>query len=294
MNKGAYILALGNPAYARWAVNLAASVRVYSPSLHITLLTNLEKIPDSEVYDKIVKVNDDHYTDKKGMFQPGKAKLYLNEYFEHDENYYIDADSILIAPIEGIKHNSVGLQVYNVASNESEWDCKWASWEQMKTIWKCTKPISEINSSFIYAKKSTKTDEFFKLAQTNFIENFESLWGKRFPDELAFNVASSKLGNKFKIENSGDHYPVLMTSKIGKENLGISKLREIAPILSYWGGKSISNIHHYRNYDLQARYVHRQIFGKENPYKYDDLVKEKLVVKDGIRLNVKPQIKKYE
>lgn len=302
MSKGVYILALGSPTYVQWAVNLAASVRYYSPALHITLLHDgcFNRLIDVEkgLFDSNEVVNLCDYTDKKGMFQPGKAKLNLYKYFKHDENLFIDADSICIDGLDRVfedcKDLNVGLQVYNVATNKDNWACKWASWEQLKELYgiKDGDSVQEINSSIIYSKKNKEAKKFWDKAAKNFIENFESLWGKRFPDELAFDVAT--VGIDCKIKGSHDHYPVTMTSRINNENLTIGKLKAIAPIMSYWGGKSGNNVAHYRNYDLQANMIHRAILGKTNVYKYDFLVKDKLVVKDGIRLNVKPQIKNYE
>lgn len=300
MSRGVYILSIGNASYAHWAVNLAASVKYYSPLLHITLLHDGVKLIDSEkdLFDSMEVIDPSDYTDKKGMFQPGKAKLNLYKYFKHDENLFIDADSITINGLESVfekcKYLQVGLQVYNIATSPDTWACKWATWEQLKEFYGVGDEVPEINSSVIYSKKNKEAAKFWKQAASNFIENFESLWGKRFPDELAFNAAASKMNFGIQIPQSGDHYPVAMTCDINGERLGISHLKDIAPIMSYWGGKSGKFISHYRNYDLQANMIHKAILGKQNPYKYDHLVKDKLVVKDGVRLNVKPQIKNYE
>jgi len=300
VSRGIYILSLGHPSYAQWAVNLAASVKYYSPLLHITLLHDGVKLIPEELglFDSVEQVALCDYTDKKGMFQPGKAKLNLYKYFKHDENLFIDADSILINEVDSIfdkcKDLNIGLQVYNTANSKEDWKCVWATWEQLNEFYGVSSNVPEINSSIIYSKKNKEAAKFWKQAAANFIENFESLWGKRFPDELGFDTAAAVMDYEVKIPNSGDHYPVLMTSRIENENLGITKLKEVAPIMSYWGGKSGKYIAHYRNYDLQANMIHKKILGKQNPYKYDHLVKHKLVVLDGIRLNVKPQIKRYE
>ena len=298
MSRGIYILAIGNPTYAQWAVNLAASVKYYSPLLHITLLHDGKKVVEDFIFDELVEINLCDYTDKKGMFQPGKAKLNIYKYFKHDENLFIDADSICINELESVfnkcKDINVGLQVYNIATSKETWKCMWATYDQLNEFYKVSGEVPEINSSIIYSKKNKQADKFWKQAASNFIENFESLWGKRFPDELAFDAAAAKMDFGIQIPTSGDYYPVSMTCDINGERLGISRLKEVAPIMSYWGGKSGKYISHYKNYDLQANMIHKAIFGKQNPYKYDNLVKDKLVVKDGVRLNVKPQIKNYE
>jgi hypothetical protein len=302
MSRGIYILALGHSSYAQWAVNLAASVKYYSPLLHITLLHDggAVRLPENEawLFDNIIEIAKEDYTDKKGMFQPGKAKLNLYKYFNHKENLFIDADSICINELDSVfykcKDINVGLQVYNIANSKDTWACKWATYDQLDEFYKVSGEVPEINSSIIYSKKNKEAEKFWKQAAYNFIENFESLWGTRFPDELGFNAAAAKMKYDIKIPTSGDHYPIAMTCDINGERLGIQRLKDIAPVMSYWGGKSGKYISHYKNYDLQAKFIHKTVLGKQNPYKYDNLVKDKLVVRDGVRLNVKPQIKKYE
>lgn len=283
---------MGNQSYAHWAVNLAASVKFYSP-LHITLLHDglYDKIPVEErvVFDTIVKVNPEHYTGKDGRFQPGKAKLYLNEYFSHKQNIFIDADSILIDGIEKLfdecKDKDVAIQSYATVTNESKgWACEWADWDMLPKLFDMPKEFTlyELNSSFIYAKKNKKAADFFKQAQANFLDDYQTKWGTKFPDELAFDVATAQTG--LDVSYGSDHYPVAMTSKIDGLVLGITKLKDHTPIMSFWGGLNANLASHYRNLEGAAHKVHKAIFNKQNPYKAHKLMKSKLIHKEGVRL----------
>lgn len=283
-------MALGDQSYVQWAVNLAASVKFYSPQLHITLIhdgcINYLIEEEKTVFDHDVVMSKGHYcTD---TFQPGLAKLSLYEYFQHEQSIFIDADSICIDSIEGLfdacANVDIGLQVYNVASTEQEWECVWASWDQLKELYGIDGPLSEINSSFIYSKKNPQAESFWKQAKANFINNLQTLWADKFPDELAFDVATNQTGISGKFEGCGNHYPVSMTSRINGRNMGVEDLKSICPIISFWGGKKPSMAYHYKNYDLQANRIHREVFGKTNPYKHQRLMEKKLVHKAGQRL----------
>lgn len=295
MARGVYIVGLKDKSYVNWAVNLAASVKLYSPDLFITFLHDgcFTSIPPEEqaIFDKAVIVNEEHYTDNK-EFQPGKFKLHLYEYFEHEENIFIDADSILIKDIlplfDSMQGQDIGLQVVKSYSHESTgWDCIWMDWDRMKNTYSLPDEftIHEINSSIIYSKKNNKAAKFWTQAQKNYISEYKSKWGNKFPDELAFNLATAQIKGEYKIPNCTGETPVNMN---GKET--INKLKEKCYILSYWGGKHHEYAKHYMNYDLQAQHVHRTILGKHNPYKIHLLMKRKMVQVAGVRLEPKKDI----
>jgi hypothetical protein len=274
----------------QWAVNLAASVKFYSPDLHVTLLHDgcFDSLPEDEktVFDTEIEIEKTDYFDDG--FQPGLAKLSLYKYFKHDENIFIDADSICIADLntlfDACNSVDIGLQVYNVAKTKDEWQCKWATWEQLKEWYGLENELSEINSSFIYSKKNKTAEKFWKQARKNYIKNLETLWAGKFPDELAFDVATAQTGISGKFGKENAHYPVAMTSSIDGERLGIDGLKNYCLIMSYWGGRYGKYAHHYKNYDLQANHIHKQIFGKQNPYKHQRLMQGKIVHKAGVRL----------
>lgn len=292
MARGVYIVGLKDKSYVNWAVNLAASVRLYSPDLFITFLHDgiFDAIPIEEqsLFDKSVVVKSEHCTDN-GEFQPGKFKLYLYEYFEHDENLFIDADSILIKDIlplfVSMQNQDIGLQVVKSYTNESTgWDCVWMDWNRLLSTYILPDEftIHEINSSIIYSKKNKTAAKFWAQSQKNYISEYKSRWGNKFPDELAFNVATAQIKGEYKIPNCSSDCPVNMN---GKET--INKLREKCYILSFWGGKHHEYAKHYMNYDLQAQYVHRTILGKHNPYKIHNLMKRKMVQVAGVRFQPK-------
>jgi hypothetical protein len=290
VTKGIYIFISGHESYANWAVILAASVKYYSP-LHITLLHDglYDKIPDYErvVFDCVVKADPKHYTGNDGRFQPGKFKLYLNEYFQHDQNIFIDADSILIGDISKLFdiEKDIAIQCYAKVTHESkEWGCKWADWNYLKVMYDLPKEfvLCELNSSFIFSKRTEKANTFWKQAQANFKDDYQTKWGTKFPDELAFDVATAQTGIDVSI--GGDHYPITMTSKVDKMPLGLNKLKEVAPIMSFWGGYNMQLGGHYRNLEIQSNLIYHKVFGRQNPYVPKTLMKKKMVHREGVRL----------
>lgn len=297
MSKGLYLLAIGHTSYAHWAVTLAASVKVYSPNVHITLIHDgkFDQLTSKEknLFDIEKRMIESQYTGENGKFQPGKAKLNLYPYFDHDENIFIDADSILINEIDSLfescSGNDIGLQVYKrTESTEDNWKCMWAKWSMIPELYKLPKEfvVSEINSSFIYSKKNATSKKFWAQSSKNYIEGYKSKWGTRFPDELAFDVATAQTGITGLVEGFHGDRPVLMHSKINGGNCNVNQLKEIAPILSYWGGRITTHPAHQRNYIVQSDKVHKLIFGKPNPYDVRILLKNKIVQLDGVQLNV--------
>lgn len=288
-----YTVALGDYTYYNWAVNLAISCKVHS-RLPITLICDGKQLPDNEstLFDRIIIADKKHYTDSIGEFQPGKFKLYLYEYFDQANNLYIDADSILINDVESIidkcKEQSIGLQVvrrYNQDSNG--WECLWMQWDNLFKHYKLPKTfnIVEINSSIIYSKKNKTAESFWEKAQANYLEGYQTIWAKKFPDELAFDVAvaqSPKL--KYEIDGCGLNTPVSMTSKDNGQRLTVEQLKQRCSVLSFWGGYSHEESWHYNNYDLLANAYNKQILGRQNHYKHHFLMKNKLVQQANLRL----------
>jgi predicted GH43/DUF377 family glycosyl hydrolase len=287
--RGVYILALRDNSYYHWAVNLAASVKLHSPELFITLLHdgNFESIPINErfVFDNNIKINEQDYI-VNGEFQPGHCKLSLYNYFSYDENIYLDADSIAISPLEQLftacSDNHVGLQIVKKYSyQDTNWDCIWMLWDELKKAYQLPEKfkIVEINSSFIYTKKTTEAEKFWKQAKANYIPNYKSKWGNKFPDELGFDVAVAQTGINVEFVKSSSVYPCNMNGK-----KGITQLAKDSVFLSYWGGKHHEYAFHYKNYDLYSQKIHRDIFGKHNPYKIHNLMKNKMVHQANVRI----------
>ena len=77
--KGVILLSIGSPVYARWAHNMAITVRVMSPNLPIHVVTdgNFPFEPEhANIVDKVIKMDESDYL-KDGKLYRAKAKLSL-------------------------------------------------------------------------------------------------------------------------------------------------------------------------------------------------------------------------
>lgn len=278
-----YILIIGDPKYAQWAVNFAASVKFYSPSMHIVALHEpgyLKNILEHEkfIFDEFIEIKNDHcYADEK--LTPGIAKLNIYEYLKHDECLYVDVDSLCIKDIQALFYQNAGKVIgcdTSWAGDEKsdQWNCHWSTMEDVKKYYKLpsTYKIFEINSSYIYVKRGQEAEAFFKQAQENIIPNYVGKWGQAFPDELAFNVAFAQTG----IDPSGKN-AITWNSTLSGVPKEVAYLVPHYFLLTYWGGKDNRYVRHYQNYDRLAQVIHRKIFGKHNPYKYSELMQRKYI-----------------
>ena len=281
--RAVYFLLMGDPRYVGWVVNAAASVKYYNPALHIVLLYQpgmYEKIPSIErkSFDEFIEIDNSICHDGTKL-TPGITKLNLYQYFKHDENLYIDADSLILKDISALfdqnSHKTIATDVVWQGTELSEkWPCHWATLESVKRFYKFPKNYSiyEVNSSYIYSKKNKKAEKFWDQARKNIIPNYIGKWGKSFPDELAFNVAFAQTG----IDPSGK-IAISWNSKLNNISQGVGTLDKHYFILTYWGGKNNAHVGHYQNYDALAGKIHREYFGKHNPYKYRELMQGKYI-----------------
>jgi predicted GH43/DUF377 family glycosyl hydrolase len=283
--RAVYLLLLGDHSYAQWAVNLACSIKFCSPAMQIVLLHEPGKqndIPVNErsVFDEFIEIKKEYCHDGEKI-TPGIAKLNMYEYFHHEENLYIDLDSIVIKDINGLfdqcKGKIIASDVVNIYDHNSEkWDCKWLSLDDVRSHYPLPEAytLPEINSSYIYTKKCNEADRFWNQAKENVIKVYQGSWGKSFPDELAFNIAFAQTGVD---PDNGHSHAISVTSQLNGIGSSIDKLEKFYYILTYWGGKNMRYASHYSNYDLWAGKVHRSVLGKQNPYKQIDLMRRKYV-----------------
>jgi len=238
--KGVLLLSIGHPSYARWAHNMAVSLRAMSPGLCIHVLTdgNFPAEPiHGEIVDKIIKIAE---TDcrKDGKLYPALAKLSMNKYSEFEETIYLDVDGVVVKDITPLfdkcKEKGLYFQVQVNGISTKEFDNLDASlWVKPEQIFKKYKLNDDVqipgtNSSFQYWVKCKESDKLFAQALKNLSKPFELRelrysWGmsNTQPDELYMNIALAQVGLIPNIE------PVLY---IRKRNTGgrMSGLDEIA------------------------------------------------------------------
>lgn len=286
---GVTLLAIHNITYSHWAVNMAISIRYHSPNIPINIVVDeackaeLSSFHRS-LFDKIIDIDPSDMFDKYGDFSPGKAKLNVWKYCEFEKNIFLDGDGLLIKPIEGLFEmatKDVHLQVIGRYTEEDqEWKCLWMKYDELKEHYKLEKfTIFETNTSFIYFKKGEFATKFFTQALANFTDDSPThLWGRSFPDELAFNVALAQLnydpcyGTEWekKINNI---FPICFDTK----HRNVDELAKECYLIGCFGGKMTRFKHLYDLYDRLIKAYCMEKYKFQNQFKSHHLMAQKHV-----------------
>lgn len=219
-DRGIVIYALKKPAYGKFAYNLAVSIKHHTPNLKVCTIVDgdlsLSHLRDDQkqVFDFIIKM-DEADCNHSGKFSPGKAKLSGYKYFPFERTMIIDGDSICVSDLNSLFDKctkNVHSQVCSAYTEKDQtWQCQWMPLDAVKECFALPESYNlyEINSSFMYVKKSEQAEAFYKAALNNFLtkDSHPKLrtWGGGFPDELAFNVAFAQCG----IDPSFEHQTTL-------------------------------------------------------------------------------------
>jgi hypothetical protein len=210
MNRGILLISIGHTSYARWAHNMAVSIRAVSPTLPIHVLTD-GNFPDepfhTEVVDRVIKMDrDDCYLD--GKLYPARAKLSMYKYSEFDDTIYLDVDGVVIKDLNPLFDECTGyfqIQVNGVSTKDHD-NLDASLWVKPEQIFKKYKlkedaVIPGTNSSFMYFKKGKSAETLFNKALKNLanpiaIRELRYQWGhsNTQPDELYMNIALAQVG----------------------------------------------------------------------------------------------------
>lgn len=286
--RGVTLLAINNITYSHWAVNMAISIRFHSPSMPINIV--VDEVCKSELnsfhrslFDKIIDIEQNDMFDKYGNFSPGKAKLSIYKYCEFDENIFLDGDGLLIKPIEGLfdcATKDVHLQVVGrYQEDDLDWKCIWMKWDDLKLLLPEKFTIFETNTSFLYFKKGEIALKFFEQSLSNFTNDSPThLWGRAYPDELAFNLATAQLdldpcyGTEYekKINNI---FPICFDTK----NKNIDVLETECYLIGCFGGKMSRFKSLYDLYDMLIKKYCKEKYNFQNQYKSHQLMAQKHV-----------------
>lgn len=275
---GILLIALGGVSYAKWAANMAASLRLHSPDVKIHLAhsegfeNNFNDLEKQRLFDSFSVIPKELYTTEKGAFAPGKCKLYMNLYTPFTRTLYVDVDGCAIKDVnpifEALKGRSVVSQVVSTTENGAEtWPCQWMSLKDTVETYgfKGKFKLQEINSSFMYFDKDVnETKAYFECAQSCYIDDYNSTWGGSFPDELAFNVATGKMN----MDISWQTVITFFETPTNQFFVGL------------YGGYSSKFLKIYRIYEREINKAWIRIMGKTAPYKFHHLMKRKFIVEN--------------
>lgn len=297
--KGITLLAIGSQAYGKFAVNMALSIKHFNKELPIQLIYEDIAIAglDTGLFDIKTKINPEDCR-TNGVLKPGKAKLSLYKYLAFDETVYLDVDGILVKDIAGIfEEVTSDFHAQVVRSYDKscdKWACLWMPLDNVKANYSLPEDyeLYEMNTSFMYIKKSKKSERYFKQALKNYNKkidkkDFGHSWGNDYPDELAFNIATAQTGMnpQLKGENKSG-YPVYLRGRFEKAKSNdknypdsVQWIAENYYLIGLYGGK---NYNHFALESDSGLYnkmasLYWKGLGKQNPYKIANLMKYKYV-----------------
>jgi len=278
-HKGVTIIAVGgqnkrSEVYGKFAYNLARSLKYHSPDIKIHLVWNDVGIRplnthQQAIFDYDTKADEDHcFTD--GLFTPSKIKMHLYEYLYFDETIYIDADSLLIKPIEPLfdictqdYYTSLLLDEETnlpATANKDTMDFKYMMWATPEQIWGHyglngeTMPAT--NSSFQFIRKSKTCEKLFRQILANYDDRIparelQQKWGKGGqPDELYLNVALAQLGM---LPYLGEEPVMYGHDRV----MDIQKDYEDHYFLTFFGHKSYTEHNYIRQGEMELRKVYK-------------------------------------
>lgn len=283
---GIIILALKSPSYFQAAANLAMSIKHFDKSINITLVSDMGHLnhfhPEHYTYfDWIKQIDVSDYNDENG-FSPALAKINIHKYSTYDNTLYIDADSLVLQPLQPLidKLDSLkGIFYSNVlGSGKFEDDIMYQAWATNEKLWdyfdlKKDQTIYTFNTSWFYFRKESKS--FFEDVLRNYFggfkkEDLKNKWGNSLPDELFF------YGTLAQMEiNPSVAFPVCFFG----ENIDPRSLEELEQtyfMFTLFGGRSTVRLDYREWYDRLCQMMCRRN-GLEHRYKGHGILQGKHV-----------------
>lgn len=292
MSRGVVIYSFKKPAYGKLAWNLAVSIKANNPGLPVAVLVwgnamnHLEEWRRA-YFDHIITMSDTDLLEG-GKFMPGKAKLSGYKYLPFDENIIIDADSICIANLDGIWNRCTGnihsQSVGRFTAADESWTCQWLSLPHLRETYALPEgyTLVEINSSFMYVKKSEEAEKFYAQALANYYTGKDHpklrKWGGGFPDELGFNIAFAQSGidpsfnDQEEVSNEAQ-WPVFFSTKFHND---WGHVYATYPIIGFFGDRYFTDRSLQDQYD-RIMTGHASRMGFMHHFKMHQLMKEKHV-----------------
>lgn len=197
MNKGILLIAIGDN-YHQLAYNLLKSIRKHSPLLKVALITDDSKPYYLKEFDQIIEPKLGDMLEGT-ILNPFKLKTLINQYTPFDKTLYLDVDSLCLKPIDKLFEHDFMIQEVGRYSYDEPLKCDMV-WVRKAGLtiadiydaYKLdkTRLYPEYNSSVILFTK--EHDSYFDTVQRAYRDRriaFKAIGG-RYPDELAFNLAS--------------------------------------------------------------------------------------------------------
>lgn len=291
MNRGIVLLAIGDPAYGKFAANMAISIKEHNKDLPIQLIYEEKTISHLNDWymsffdEKTLIDNSDCYT-VKNIF-PALAKISIYKYAKFDESIYLDVDGICLKNLDSLfekcKDGYFFSQVvgkYVVEKDPKDFpEMQWCKPDVLINHFNLKEGdiIPALNTSFQYFKKCIASELLFNTAKESLLNGIEDdkrwfKWGKdnHQPDELYMNIALAKVGL----------FPELNPSKViffdNKRIKSISEVESNYYVLGLYGGVQFTHSSLQDHYDRLMERAYLQSHGKNHQFKCSNLMRRKI------------------
>ncbi len=219
--QGIVLMALGKPIYGQYAFNLALSLKVNIRSSQadypIVLFKEdsaIETLTSSHltVFDAVVDLPSEYYI-YEDRIQYFRAKSRIYDFTPFNKTLWLDVDSLInFGKGEDVKRmfNSAEVGDY-CALTYNLIDCdtkrKLVDSKFVPALWSALTPqlvdfynlsgkqLAQINSSWLYFEKNTRTEEYFEVTKKLWEgEKKVKTFRGDYPDEFFFHIAGAKTG----------------------------------------------------------------------------------------------------
>lgn len=280
------LLAIGNPAYGKFAYNLAVSIRAFN-KVPIQLIyedTAVAHLDNLSPFDKTTKIKPEHCRHDNGRLFPARAKLMIPKYADYDECIYLDVDSVCIKNfdplISDLRRRDGAFYLTEVNGQiTGGGGTHWAKERVILEHYKIQKglKIPAINSSFVYFRKGEELDRLYDKANELLdnpipISKHAERWGrsKEQPDELYMNIALGLLEHD-------PSYPSPMFFR-WHQAFNVKDLKPQHYFMGFFGTKETNHRSMYEYYDRHMANIYRS-FGGRHLHKIGNLMQDKFITR---------------
>jgi hypothetical protein len=191
---GFLTVAIGSPCYYQYAANLIQSIRKFSDLPVCVLHDGNRQYKRILQPDYAIKIPVRQYT-PDGIFNPFYFKTKLFDYTPFLKTIYIDADSLLMKPID--IPDSPYIQSFSSYPDKVDENRLYTWWGEPKDIIKHNKLtwLPQLYSGFMVFDRGEESRKLFETANKAYLDKsqpFREWRGNIMPDEYAFNVAWAK------------------------------------------------------------------------------------------------------
>lgn len=218
--RGVILLAMGSPLYGRLAFNCALTLKAQRPRTPVRLWWQGSALAELkprhlDFFDERVELPQEFYR-YGNQTQFFRVKTRLNELTPFEETLFLDADvaffnnGLLRKWLDRDDLPDFAAQTFNLLSADTgeklvptEYGSgTWSTPQDMKKHWGWADglEIPQINSSFMFWRRTEKNDQFWARVATLWDAPlpkrvaFNSSVGETIPDELLFHAAGAELG----------------------------------------------------------------------------------------------------